>query len=313
MHVWSRPKPLPATLTGATLIAAALLGYAGMHGSIIVVAGLLALAVVALTLANWTMGVPLLLLIGAIDGFLKHYSASPVTFILKDALLALVTLGLLIQLALDRTRHEPDVRWRGAIVWACYVGFMLTQILHPAFSFAGAIGAFRAHAMFAILFVIGAIYFRKRERLGKIANLVIVICVICALGALAQHVMGARWLALSPGFAKASLHYTTFPSAAARAAGAAVTTPCSACTVRSSIRHRSGSPAHTASSSRSPESRGCADFRGCSRSPRSHFAVPRCCSRKHGPRWADCCSAWRCSPSSCLCAARRAAMRSRAS
>jgi hypothetical protein len=219
MHVWSRPKPLPAALIGATLLAAALLAYAGTRGSIIVVAGLLALAVVALTLADWTIGVPLLLLVGAVDGFLKHYSASPVTFILKDALLALVLLGLLIQLALDRTRREPDVRWRGALVWVCYTSFMLTQVLHPAGSFMGAIGAFRAHTMFAILFVIGAIYFRKRERLGRTADLVIVICAICALGALAQHAMGARWLALSPGFAKASLHYTSFPSAAARAAG----------------------------------------------------------------------------------------------
>jgi hypothetical protein len=219
MHVWSRPRPLPAALTGAALLAAALLGYAGMHGSIIVIAGLVALAVVAFTIADWTMGVPVLLLIGSIDGFLKHYSASPVTFILKDALLALILLGLLIQLALDRAPRPRDVRWRGAIAWSCYVGFMLTQVLHPAFSLTGAIGAFRAHTMFALLFVIGAIYFRKRERLGRTANLVIVICAICAIGALVQHAMGARWLALSPGFAKASLHYTTFPSAAARAAG----------------------------------------------------------------------------------------------
>jgi hypothetical protein len=220
MHVWSRPKPLPAALVTAAIVAAALLAYAGTRGSIVVVAGLLALVAIAYTLADWTAGVPLLLFAGSVDGFIKHFSASPVTFILKDALLALILLGLVIRLALDdRAQRTTDVRWRGAIVWACYVGFMLTQILHPAGSFAGAIGAFRAHTMFAVLFIVGAFYFRKRERLSRTANLVIVLCSICALGALAQHALGDRWLALSPGFAKASLHYTTFPSAALRATG----------------------------------------------------------------------------------------------
>lgn len=220
MHVWSRPKPFSAALLGAALVAAALLAYAGSRGSIIAVAGLLGLAVVAYTLADWTAGVPLLLLVGSIDGFLKHFSSSPVMYILKDVMLALIVLGMLIWLAVDRRNRADTVRWRGTIVWVCYVGFMVSQLFHPAGSMGGAIAALRAHSMFAVLFVVGAIYFRKRERLGRTANLVIVVCTICAVGALAQHALGDKWLALSPGFAKASLHYTTFPSEALRSQGA---------------------------------------------------------------------------------------------
>jgi hypothetical protein len=219
MHVWQRPRPLTGALAGIGILAAALLAFAGTHGSIVIIALLIALAVAAFTLVDWAAGVPMLLVIGSIDGFLKHYSATPFFFILKDALLALMLLGLAGWLALDRERRPDNVRWRGVIAWAVYVGFMFTQILHPAGSIAGGLGAFRAHTMFAILFIVGAIYFRERERLGRTANLVIACCSICAIGAVIQHVMGPRWMALSPGFMKASLHYTSFPSEALRAAG----------------------------------------------------------------------------------------------
>ena len=219
MHVWQRPRPASGTLIGVALLAAALLAFAGAKGSIVVLAALIALAVAVFTLADWAAGVPLLLIVGSVDGFLKHYSASAVTFILKDALLALILLGLTIWLAVDRTHRPDNVRWRGAVAWACYVGFMFSQILHPAGSFAGSLGAFRAHSLFAVMFVVGAFYFRKRERLGATANLVIVLLSFVALGAMAQHALGERWMTLSPGFMKASLHYTSFPSIAARAAG----------------------------------------------------------------------------------------------
>jgi cell division protein FtsW (lipid II flippase) len=220
MLAWPRPKPLSAVVVGGGLLAAALLAFAGAQGSIVVLVAFLALAVAALVLADWTAGVPLLLFVGSIDGFLKHYSASPATFILKDALFGLILVGLAIWLAVDRTHRPDNVRWRGAIAWFCYVGFMFSQLVHPAAGLAGAVGAFRAHAMFAALFVVGAIYFRQRERLGRTANLVIGLCSMIALAAIAQHAMGDRWLALSPGFMKASLHYTTFASQAARADGA---------------------------------------------------------------------------------------------
>ena len=219
MHAWSRPKPLSGGLIVATAVVAAGTAYAGATGSMLVLAVMLALAAVVVTLADWTIGVPLLLVVASVDGFLKHLTSSPMTYILKDALLALILLGLAIRLALQPDARPDNVRWRGVVVWAAYVAFMISQLVHPAGSIAGAVGAFRAHAAFAALFVVGAIYFQHRERLGRTANLAIALCTVCAVGALAQHVLGDRWMALSPGFMKASLHYTSFPSAAARAAG----------------------------------------------------------------------------------------------
>jgi hypothetical protein len=228
MHAWPRPNPFAFTrgalagtpLIGGAIVAAGMLGFAATSGSALVLAATLALAAVIATLADWTLGVPILLVISVTDGFLKHLTSSSVTYILKDALLALIVLGLFFRLALHRDERSDATRWRGVIAWSIYVGFMTTQLLHPALSLAGAVGAFRAHAAFAVLFIVGAIYFRRRERLSRTANLTIALLALCAVGALLQHVLGDRWLALSPGFMKASLHYTTFPSEAARAAGA---------------------------------------------------------------------------------------------
>jgi hypothetical protein len=226
MLAWQRPKAGASTtlagvaVVGLAILVAALIAFAGATGSVLGLAITLALAAVIVTLADWTLGVPLLLFVAATDGFLKHLAGSSITYILKDALLALIVLGLFFRLVMHRADRPDATRWRGMLAWSVYVGFMASQLVHPASSFAGAIGAFRAHAAFAILFVVGAIYFQRRERLGRMANLTIALCALCAVAALLQHAFGERWMALSPGFMKASLHYTSFPSEAARALGA---------------------------------------------------------------------------------------------
>jgi O-antigen ligase len=63
------------------------------------------------------------------------------------------------------------------------------------------------------------VYFQKRDRLERAANGVIALCSLCALSGIVQHVLSDRWMRLSPGFMQASLHYASFPSAAAKAAG----------------------------------------------------------------------------------------------
>ncbi len=219
MHVWSRPKPLPLALVAGTVLAVALLAYAAVSGSFVPLALLGAVMVAALVLADWAAAVPLLLITASVDGFVKHVSASALTYVLKDALLALMLLGLTVWLVANRHERPDGVRLRGAIAWAVYVAFMLTQIVHPAGSWAGAASAFRAHALFALLIVAGVVYFRRPERLGRLADLALALCALCAAAAVVQHLLGARWLALGPGFMKASLHYTSFPSAALRATG----------------------------------------------------------------------------------------------
>lgn len=201
------------------MLGSAAIGFAATSGSVTIFVLVVGLAAGVAVLANWTAGIPLLLLVSATDGFIKHDSSSAFTYILKDALLLLIVTGLALRLGLSTADRPDHVRWRGMLPWALYVGFLVSQLAHPALTFAGALGAFRAHAAFAFLFVVGAIYFQRRERLTRTANLVIVVCALCALSAVVQDVMGARWLHLGPGFLKASLHYTTFPSAAARLQG----------------------------------------------------------------------------------------------
>jgi len=215
----SRPSALPIAAAVAGVFAAAALAFAAASGSMTILVLLVGVAVAAVVLFEWTLGVPLLLLVSATDGFIKHYSASAFTFILKDAVLALLLIGLALRLAMHSAERGDRVRWRGTLAWALYIGFLTTQLVHPASSLPGALGAFRAHAVFGLLFVVGAIYFQRRERLTRTANLAIIICMLCAFSAVVQNVMADRWMHLAPGFLKASLHYTTFPSLAARLQG----------------------------------------------------------------------------------------------
>lgn len=219
MHVSSQPRPLPLLVVTAAIGSAAFVGYAAASGSILPIVMLLALTVAGVIIADWTYGVPILLFVSAIDGFIKHLSSSSFTFVLKDVLVALILLGMALRLGMHSDERPDGLRWRGTLAWGIYVVFLATQLAHPAATIAGALGAFRAHAWFALLFVIGAIYFQRKERLEKTVNFAIALCVLCAASAIVQHMMGDRWMHLSAGFMKASLHYTSFPSSAGRLAG----------------------------------------------------------------------------------------------
>jgi hypothetical protein len=219
MYATTRRNPLPGLLTVAGVLAAALLAYAATTGSLMLVIALVGLAVVGATLFDWTVGVPVLLLVSCVDGFFKHLSDASINYVLKDATLMLILIGMVVRLAMNPDGRPDGTRWHGFLAWSAYFGFLLTQLLHPSQTFAGGIAAFRAHGGFAILFVVGAVYFQKRERLERAANGAIALCSLCALSAIAQHAMGDRWMHLSPGFLQASLHYASFPSTEARAAG----------------------------------------------------------------------------------------------
>jgi hypothetical protein len=195
------------------------LAFGAATGSPLVLVLLVAVAIAGAILVDWTVGVPIILVVAATDGFIKHYSSSSTSYILKDALLALILLGLAIRLGVRAEERPDETRWRGTLAWGVYIVFLTTELAHPYDTFAGALGAFRAHAWFGLLFVVGAIYFQHRERLSRTMNLAIGLCTLCAFSAIAQHFMGDRWMHLSPGFLKASLHYTTFPSISARLSG----------------------------------------------------------------------------------------------
>jgi hypothetical protein len=221
MYATARRSPIAGLLTVTGVAAAALLAFAATTGSLTIVVGLVGLAVVGATLFDWTVGVPLLLLVSCTDGFFKHLSDSSINYVLKDGMLVLILIGMVVRLALNPASRPETKHWHGIVAWSAYFGFLVTQLLHPSDTFASGVAAFRAHAGFAILFIVGAVYFQKRERLERSSNLVIALCTLVAASALLQHVMGDRWMHLSPGFLQATLHYASFPSAAAAAAGMA--------------------------------------------------------------------------------------------
>lgn len=219
MYATSQRNPLTGLIAVAGVGAAALLAFAATTDSLTIVAALIGLAVAGVALFDWTVGVPVLLLVACTNGFFKHLSDASITYVLKDAMLAVILIGMIVRLALHPAERPDGSRWHGLLAWSAYFGFLATQLLHPAQSLAGGVAAFRAHGGFAILFIVGAIYFQKRERLERSANVVLALCAVCAAGAILQYALGNRWMHLSPGFLQASLHYASFPSAEARAAG----------------------------------------------------------------------------------------------
>jgi len=219
MDATTRRNPLPGLILIGGIFAALLLAYAAATGSLLALIALAGLVVVIATLFDWTVGVPVLLFVSCVDGFLKHLSDASVNYILKDALMTLILIGMIVRLAMQPAIRPARTRWHGLLAWSVYVGFLVTQLLHPSQTLQGGLAAFRAHGGFAILFIVGAVYFQKRERLERSANLVIALCALVAFSAIAQHVLGDRWMHLSPGFMQASLHYASFPSTEARAAG----------------------------------------------------------------------------------------------
>ncbi len=205
----------PAIIALGCLLAAAI-AFAGVLGSAATVGALTYLTMLVASAVVWPVGVPLLLIVSAIDGFVKHASASSLTYLLKDVLLAVIVVGVLLQLAVHRERYLKE-RWRGFVPWALFVGFMATQIAHPALGFSGAFAGFRAHGLFALLYIVGAVYFASGRRLIPVANLVIVMCAIAAAAGVIESALGSTWMNLGPGFAAESRHAVTYLSPRAAA------------------------------------------------------------------------------------------------
>jgi hypothetical protein len=197
-----------ALIFGA-LLSAAVLGWLGGQGSVSLLGAFVFCILLVACAVSWTFGVPVLLAMSTVDGFLKHYMTdSAAVYLVKDVLLAAVVTGLIVYLALHR--HEiAKLPWHGFIPWILFFGYMLTQIAHPALGFDGAIAGFRARALFALLYIVGVVYFARRERLIPTANFVIGLGVVAASSGILEHLMGGAWDRLGPGFALATQKYST--------------------------------------------------------------------------------------------------------
>jgi hypothetical protein len=206
----SAPRRLGASaLVVGSLLAALALGYVGGTGSTTMLAELIFCVLLVASACAWTLGVPVLLCASTIDGFAKHMSDSAGVYVIKDVLLAATLIGMFVYVAMHRETLTQR-SWHGLLPWALFFGYMATQIAHPALGFSGSIAGFRARAFFSILYLVGAVYFLNRERLIKMANLVIALGVVAGISAIVQHVAGDAWNRLGPGFLLASQHYSSY-------------------------------------------------------------------------------------------------------
>jgi O-antigen ligase/polysaccharide polymerase Wzy-like membrane protein len=199
-------------LLGGALACAAALGAAAGFGTPIGLIALAGLGVLTAAFVSPRVGIAALLITAGIDGFVKHAAATPLAYLLKDALLAALVAGVIVRAGV-RPLDRPRLRAGTLFVWLLYVAYLGTQLLHPSASFSGALAALRAHALFALLVPVGAYVLTTPRRIAAVGALVAAVVAVCGISALVQHLMGPAWVALGPGFAKASLHYSTFTTA----------------------------------------------------------------------------------------------------
>lgn len=207
-RVSDRTTPLSVGVFLVVGAMAAGIGVAVGFGSTNGVGALGFLSIALWFLLSWRFGVSALIVLGCIDGFIKIVHASTATYILKDLTLGLTLMGLLAALAV-----RPELRtrgtWKGIWVWGCFFAFLAIQILNPASHLTQAIAGFRAHALFALLFIVGAVYFDSPKRFVYAANLVVGGITFAALIGVVQYFLGDTWLQLSGGLMTASHHYVT--------------------------------------------------------------------------------------------------------
>lgn len=220
-------QPDRARLARIALIAvafalAAALGAAAGFGTPIGIVAVAGLAVLCGAFVSWQFGIAALLVASGIDGFVKHATLTPLAYILKDALCAALVAGLIVR-AGTHPLERPRLLRLALVCWGLYVAYLATQLLHPYASFSGGLAAFRAHALFALLVPAGAFVIDRPRRVVAVAAVFAAVVAVCGISALVQHLMGPKWLALGPGFAKASLHYSTFTTARDQLVPGAVT------------------------------------------------------------------------------------------
>lgn len=207
-----RPDTRQIVLTaicGAILIGIA---YAAGANSPTLLFGLVGLVVLFWVGAGWRTGVAGLLWLSCVDGALKFLHSTTAVFVLKDAILLAVLLGLLVSLAMHPAL-KPSGKWRAAWPWFMYVAFLAVGALNPANGLTGGIAGFRSHALFALLFIVGIVYFENARRFARTANLVIAGIALSSVVALFQFALPDTWAALAPGFQMANTKFQSFVGA----------------------------------------------------------------------------------------------------
>ncbi len=187
------------------LLSAAVGAGIAVH-NLTLVGGTLFLVLLGWFAVYWRQGIVFLLVLACVDGFIKYYYGTLGTYLLKDLVLAGVLAGVVYKAAGD-PKFLPKGRWFGLPVVVLYMAFDLAEILIPNGERATAVAGFRAHAMYAVLYFIGTLYFDSASRLVRTAAISVgAIAFAAAIGVL-QYFLGPTWLNLGRGFVVASSHY----------------------------------------------------------------------------------------------------------
>jgi len=152
-----------------------------------------------------------LLMLSCTDGFLKNTHGNFVFYILKDAAL----LALIFSAALwisARPQERPRGRWQGLGIWLLFMGYMVAQVFNPGSDITANIAGFRANALFALLFLVGAVFFTSTKRFAKTADVALFWIVVAATAGIFQALFPNAWNSLSPGLAFVSHKYTNWVS-----------------------------------------------------------------------------------------------------
>lgn len=204
---------------------AAALGAGVAKHSTALAGGAMFLVVVGWLSVYWRRGVLFLLVLASVDGFIKYYYGSFWTYVLKDVVLAGIVVGVVFW-ARRNPKAFPRGRWFGLPFVLLYIAFDAAEILIPSTGRTIALAGFRAQAMYAVLFFIGAIYFDSTQRVVRTALVAIGGITFAAAVGILQYVLGPTWLDLGRGFTAASSHYIggvgSDPSMAYRAYGTMV-------------------------------------------------------------------------------------------
>lgn len=159
----------------------------------------------------WRTAVPVLLVVSCTDGFAKHLNNSSAFYILKDALVLAILIGMIVDLATNRDAR-PVGRWQGIFPWLFYLTFMIADAAIPHISFASQLAGFRARVFFSLMVVIGVMYFTSPRVLVRAGYVLIVAITIGAMAGIIQVILGTTWEGLGVGFLIASQKYQAFSS-----------------------------------------------------------------------------------------------------
>ncbi len=151
-----------------------------------------------------------LLFISCVDGFLKNTHGNPVFFVLKDSALVFLLVAALLTIAL-KPWDRPQGKWQGLWAWGLYVGYMTAQIINPAQSdMMSGVAGFRALLLFALLFVVGVVYFTNPRRVTNTINAAILFMMIPALAGIFQSIAPDTWNSISPSLFALSQKFSSY-------------------------------------------------------------------------------------------------------